>query len=177
MKRLLLPTDFSERADCAMDWAVDLANRYRAGIDVLHAWTPLVNAEEIMSWITLEDSHELLHRSSRDLMEARCGPEMEATLRRLRQRDVRKVRGLVEPGAPAQVILRIAQSHEHDMIVMSSHGRSGMSEVLIGGCTERVVRRSPIPVLVVPTPRSELRTSHPPDDEPRWIDWPATGFS
>ena len=72
----------------------------------------------------------------------------------------------------------LAQRYDYQLIVMASHGGSGLADALIGSCVDRVVRRSPIPVLVVPIAREALgRHSWPELDDAElfgWVGDPAT---
>jgi len=73
-------------------------------------------------------------------------------------RDVKpdlNLRKLVEPGLPSGAIISFAERENCDLIVMSSHGRSGLSRLLVGSVTEQILRKSPCPVLVVPLDRPE----------------------
>jgi nucleotide-binding universal stress UspA family protein len=65
------------------------------------------------------------------------------------------LRKLVEPGVPSGTIISFAERENCDLIVMSSHGRSGLSRVLVGSVTEQILRKSPCPVLVVPLDRQK----------------------
>ena len=68
-----------------------------------------------------------------------------------------KVRREVEIGTPYKRIVDKAEAAGVDMIVMSTHGRTGLAHMLIGSVTERVLRRAPCPVLAVPAPRRTKR--------------------
>jgi nucleotide-binding universal stress UspA family protein len=59
---------------------------------------------------------------------------------------------LIEPGAPAEIIVQTAKDQNCDLIVMGTHGQGIIAEVLIGSTAKRVVRQSPIPVLVIRLP-------------------------
>lgn len=64
-----------------------------------------------------------------------------------------KIKKLTPEGLPAESIIMAAQSHKADMIIMGTHGRTGIRHLLIGSVAENVVRHSHIPVLVVPAPK------------------------
>ena len=69
------------------------------------------------------------------------------------------VRQEVGVGTPYKRIVEKAQQEGIDMIVMSTHGRTGLAHMLIGSVTERVLRRAPCPIIAVPTPRKPRRPS------------------
>ncbi len=68
------------------------------------------------------------------------------------------MRQLVDAGQPFGAIVDCAEKEAVDLIVMSSHGRSGLSRMLIGSVTDKILRGAPCPVLVVPLEKKELTT-------------------
>jgi nucleotide-binding universal stress UspA family protein len=66
-----------------------------------------------------------------------------------------KIRQLVDAGQPFGAIVDCAEKEAVDLIVMSSHGRSGLSRMLIGSVTDKLLRAAPCPVLVVPMPKQK----------------------
>ena len=71
-----------------------------------------------------------------------------------------RVRGFVRYGAPTPTILELAESSGHDLIVMGTHGRTGVSHLLMGSVAEKVIRHATCPVLVVPGARLQSRLRH-----------------
>lgn len=139
-KKVLCATDFSATAERAAELASDLAERFEAQFHLLH-----VN-------VILEDPH--LEEAHRQKLE-----ELVATGDAARRRDLENgteyqpgleviphmVRGL----APAEAIVETASDLSSDLIVTGTHGRRGLSKLLLGSVAERVVRTSPVPVLTV----------------------------
>lgn len=158
-QHILLPTDFSAGAEIAARHAAELARRYEATIDVVHVWTPPRDMEELVRWLSEDDSRDKRQATMGEFLKTRSGPLLRELLTFLEGQGVREVRGRLEPGQPSRVILDMAAGGRYDAIVMATHGGTGLAEVLIGSCVERVVRRCPIPVLVVPVPR-EQRQPH-----------------
>ena len=138
-QEILVATDFSDSAEAAFGVAVQYARALHARLHLLHIFT----AEEI-------DVTRLLADAA-----AEAGPDVPVT-----------VAGT--GGDPAEEILRYATRLAIDLIVVGTHGRTGVSRVLLGSVAERVVRGARCPVLVVPAPR-EIATPAPPrveaDDE------------
>jgi len=130
VKRILHPTDFSKRAGYAFQLACSLARDRGAGLIVLHVMpVPLVQEK----------------RGYRE--------EMEEELNRIGVTDSRiPVERRLEEGDPATEILRVAQEAGCDLIVMGTHGRTGLGRLLMGSVAEQVVRRSSCPVLTVKAP-------------------------
>lgn len=120
-QQILVPTDFSESADAALVVAGQYARTLRGRIHLLH-----VSAAAGID----------AARSVADVR-AKAGPDVPMT-----------VAG--RSGDPAEEILDFARGHAIDLIVMGTHGRTGVSRVLLGSVAERVVRGARCPVLVVP---------------------------
>jgi nucleotide-binding universal stress UspA family protein len=127
---ILHPTDFSERSGYAFQLACSLARDRCACLIVLHVMpVPLVQEKRFYQ------------------------EEMSAELNRLKAPDFQiRVEHRLEEGDPATQILRIAQETGCDLVVMGTHGRTGLDRLLMGSVAEEVVRRASCPVLTVKTP-------------------------
>ncbi len=142
--RIVCPTDFSDASDVALGAADALAASVGAKVDLLHVWAPPISMafdaafvptpEQIVKYTT--DMQQLLHERA-----------ARFTLPKGRV-DTSLVQGVAWSDLIAH-----AQKTAADLIVMSTHGRTGLAHFVMGSVTERVVRASPIPVLVVPAPR------------------------
>jgi universal stress protein A len=134
--RVLAAVDFSICSLAALEYAEELARQFGAELVLLHATgAPSMPAE--VSHVGAEAAKRALTRS----------------VERLRQHGL-TVRGLPCPGAPADEILRVAEAERASVIVMGTHGRSGLARVLMGSVAERVVRGAPCPVLTVGLPKN-----------------------
>jgi nucleotide-binding universal stress UspA family protein len=146
VRRILVPTDFSTSGAPALDWAETLASGYRARLVLLHVledFTPMEPYEVAFSNLIDEvlpqlETHarEALERTAASL----AGKGLEAETH-------------VEHGRPADGILDFAAGHDVGLIVMASHGRTGLERLLLGSVAARVMRSAPCPVLIV-KPRS-----------------------
>jgi len=143
--RLILhPTDFSECSTYAFRIAADLARQNHASLLVLHVV-------------------ETLGPGNVTFGEAATQLEPENYQRRLQQdlqRNVPEVPGismrhLLAEGDPAKEIERLAREQSCDLIVMGTHGRTGLNRLLIGSIAEQVIRRAPCPVLVTKLPENK----------------------
>jgi len=141
IRHILAPVDFSDLGKPALDAACDLARRY-SGTKLT-----LLNVYQIPN-LMLPEGYILAPPK-----------ELDALFERINQ-DLEKLRArAVEQGADAHIetiegvpwleIVRFAQRNQIDMIVMGTHGRTGLSHAFIGSVAERVVRHAPCPVLVV----------------------------
>jgi universal stress protein A len=121
VRRILLATDFSDTAERAAAVARDYARAFGAGLHILH-----------VAWAGDEQASRLLIGVGKDL-----GSDVEVTT-------------AIEFGSPAARIVDYARRHGVDLIVVGTHGRTGVSRALLGSVAERVVRTAPCPVLTVP---------------------------
>jgi nucleotide-binding universal stress UspA family protein len=140
-RRILHPTDFSRASAPARRRAVALARACRAPLVLLHVMTP---PSPFIGEGTPPSSYAdlliLARRSARR--------RLAAALARVRRESVR-AQGIFVEGLPADEILRAARRARADLIVMGTHGRTGVSRVFMGSVAERVVRESRCPVLTV----------------------------
>jgi len=139
-KKILAATDFSETADQAGALARDLARRFEAHLDMLHVI------------VLLEDPH--LEKDHRDQLEALLTSGDDARRKILEesyeeQQGVAVTPHLIRGVAPGEVIVETAGTLGCDLIVMGTHGRRGLSHLLLGSVAERVVRTASSPVLTV----------------------------
>lgn len=138
-KHILVPTDFGETSQHALDVAVSLAEIFEAQVTVLHA-----------SWVppTAYSPYTLGIYWPTDDMALAAKEELQVELARVKKR-YPKIDGLVVTIEPLDAILAIAKERGIDLIVMGTHGRRGLSRVLLGSVAEKIVRLSPVPVLTV----------------------------
>jgi nucleotide-binding universal stress UspA family protein len=150
IKTILHPTDFSDRSEHAFRLACSLARDYRARLIILHVWPPppLAVPGELLA----------VHQPTANY----CSPETEAALHRMHPSDPSVVvEHRLEEGDPASVILDTAHTSKADLIVVATHGRSGLSRILMGSVAEEIIRGAPCPVVTVkaPQPKAVSATS------------------
>ena len=138
-QHILVPTDFSEYADQALNYATQLAQQLQARLTLLHIidTTPLGVAE----------GEAMLPPSYWQELETGIAQSMDESLKRLHDVGLQG-ETLIAHGVPFQTIIDTAQDRGADMIVMGTHGRTGLTHVLMGSVAEKVVRLAPCPVLV-----------------------------
>jgi nucleotide-binding universal stress UspA family protein len=130
-QRILVPTDFSETSDRALDWAVEVAARLGSSITVMHAYEiPIVGVPDGTLVATAEMAERLADASREAL---------EATVERHRGRGV-PLEAVLHEGVPWEEINRVADALDADLVVMGTHGRKGIARALLGSVTEKVVR-------------------------------------
>lgn len=141
-KRILVPTDGSDISAKAVRSAADLAKLCAAQLQVLSVKEPFpYSAISEMQPVPPQEFYDAQERLARSRVEAAC----DAT----RSLGVSAEGATVEAVHPWEAILDHAKSRECDLIVMASHGRRGLSALLLGSETQKVLTHSTVPVLVV----------------------------
>ena len=150
LRSILLPTDFSECASHALSYATELARDAGAKIVCVHVIEPVmptVGYTGITEPLPIADISEQMEDSATRELPKIAGCEECSGL---------EVEEVIAHGDPATEIVRAATEHGVDLIVISSHGRTGLGRILFGSTAEAVVRHAPCPVLVVkPPPEKE----------------------
>jgi len=143
-KTILVPSDFSECSDEALRYGLELARRFDASLHLLH----VVQDPVTQPWAAEGFSAPLFEVVEQWQRQA------EARLRAsVPDADRHRVTVASVVATPYAEILAYAAANDVDLIVMGTHGRSGVSHMLLGSIAERVVRRAPCPVLTVRRPQ------------------------
>ena len=141
-KTLLVPTDFSEPAEHALDYAVELAGKLGAKIHLLNViGIPALGLADLgvaVSAATIESTIQIHQAEIEQLAARHAGADVETMLR---------------TGDARDVIAEVAKQIGADLIVMGTHGRRGVRRALIGSIAEGVLRIAPCPVLTIREPR------------------------
>ena len=152
--RILVPTDFSEPSDAALQYARILAGKFGASLHLLHVFEPpLYLAGAVSAEVYVADASaiqaELMEQAKKHLAERVTADDQERY----------GASTEIVTGQSASTIVKYATERHMDLIVMGTHGRSGMSHLLLGSIADHVVRSAPCPVLTVrrrPTPSVEV---------------------
>lgn len=141
LKTILFPTDFSQGARAAMDHAISLAQDYEAKLILLYVIQDISIAEwYIPSSLSVTDLIEDMEKSAWKEMSI-WGAEVAAKVK-----DVEK---MVVRGVPFVEIIKTAKEKNVDLLVIGTHGRTGIDHMLFGSTAEKVVRKATCPVLTV----------------------------
>ncbi len=143
-KRLLVPVDYSPQSEYVAAYAIEMARHMGSRVDILNVWETMPNAPPGLKVVT-EDGPRLLAEVLRQEAEG----QMKAFLAKLEFGEVEHG-FLIESGEPVRAILQGAEAHHYDLIVMGTHGRTGVKHLVLGSVAERVVRGAKVPVLTVP---------------------------
>ncbi|MGH7815231.1 MAG: universal stress protein [Candidatus Binataceae bacterium] len=156
--KIIAATDFSEDSKLALDYAEDLARKFSAEIILLHVDQPLAPvimtpelgpAMDVGAMNRIAEEQRLLAQR-----------ELDAIVRRLRDSGL-KARSLLKVGSPFLEIVRTALAENAGLIVLGTHGRTGLAHVLLGSVAERVVQKAPCAVMTIRHPDRKFK--HPLD--------------
>ena len=140
-KTILFATDFSEGSDFAFKAALSMAGKYDSKLIVIHVINEPVDLRGFyVPHISFDKLEEEIEQGAEKLMEKFCRTHMQ---------DFNNYETYVLPGIPYDEIIKKAESLNADLIVMGTHGRTGLDHVLFGSTAEKVVRKSPIPVMTI----------------------------
>ena len=140
--RILAPTDFSPHAEEALRYAAELAVRLEASLRLLHVLPDVVpiGPDPVLTPTLPPDYYREAEEESRGALSRAIDPAWGVT-----PETVVEVRW----GSPVEAIVASAAEHSIDLIVIATHGRTGLSHVLLGSVAERIVREAPCPVLTI----------------------------
>ena len=146
LKKILMPTDFSEPSRVALRYAQEFADRFGASLNILHViedfYLPGPSADGYMPMPGYFEE-----------MEVRVKAEFDKCLSSEKRQGVVTT---IKRGNPFIEIVRYAKDQDVDLIVMGTHGRGPVAHLLMGSVAEKVVRKAPCPVLTVRHPEHEF---------------------
>jgi nucleotide-binding universal stress UspA family protein len=143
-KKVLFCTDFSENSDCAFDYAFGIAKRDEGVLYILHVIPTNPDHNNLERCLTKEE----LDRVKATLREDREKIYNDQYLSHIK--DKTKVQIVTESGREDKKILEFARKENIDIIVIGTHGRTGIEHFFIGSVAEKIIRHSPIPVFIIP---------------------------
>ena len=148
-KKILVPVDYSECSQAALAQAVAFALTSGASVDVVHVWDRPQYVSDTVMVTTAEGSK----RSLVEMIRENAEQEMSTFLKTAKVPPTVPLTHRLLSGEPVTTLLKELRSRDHDLVVVGTHGRTGLTHVLLGSVAERLVRLSPVPVLSVPLPR------------------------
>ena len=147
IEKILLPTDLSKYSAYALPYAVEMAKTYNASLHLLHVvetnWLGITGSAEFPGQTQefIDTAVKAAEKEVEDLAESIDGVNIEAS---------------VILGTPHAEVVRYARDNNIDLIVLATHGRTGLSHVLMGSVAEKVVQMAPCPVLSIKNPEHEF---------------------
>ncbi len=137
--QILVPTDGSDETRGAVEHAIDLATTYDAALHTIYVVDTNLGVESSAP-------------GTLDALEEAGENAIDEVIQQAEAADVEPIEGVVAQGTPHQAILDYVDERDIDLIVMGTHGRTGLDRYLLGSVTEKVVRLSDAPVLTVRLP-------------------------
>jgi nucleotide-binding universal stress UspA family protein len=140
VRKILAPTDFSEASEPALRLAIDFAERFSATVTLVHAFgLPVYPVTEGVILPSPETVTELVMQIDEQLAASR-----QRALRPGVEIETRSIQG-----PPARAIVELARDERFDLIIIGTHGRTGLKRLALGSVAEHVVRAATVPVLTV----------------------------
>src|SRR6187402_3810024 len=148
IRRIMVPIDYSENSKAALAYSAELALAFGASLDIVHVWDrPTYLTDAVMVSRPGE-----AHKPIGELIRENAQHDMDEFLGTLSLPASVTTTSRLISGEPASALLEVLKEGEHDLVVLSTHGRTGFAHLLLGSIAEKLVRLSPVPVLTVPVP-------------------------
>jgi len=143
-KKVLFCTDFSENADYAFEFAYGITKRDEGLLYILHVIPHNPNQDYADGFITTEDLkkiHKVIEEDIANNYKERYAKKIESGI---------PYEFVTKSGREDEEIIKFAKQEKADIIVMGTHGKTGIEHVFFGSVAEKVLRRSPFPVFIIP---------------------------
>lgn len=138
---VLYATDFSESSEHAFQYALTLAKQFDSQLVIIHVINEPVDLRGFyVPHISFDKLEEEIEEGAKKVMDKFCRTHLG---------DYEKFESFVVPGIPYEEVIKKAEEIDAKLIVMGTHGRTGIDHVLFGSTAEKVVRKSPIPVMTI----------------------------
>jgi len=145
-KKIIFCTDFSENSHHAFTYALNLAKTYKSKLVLLHVTPEPAHPEQLSIYLSPERLEELKISQKRELNQQLRTHYLDK-MERFKDYQV-----VIKTGEPFFEIIRLSRKEKADLIVMGTHGRTGLDHIIFGSTAEKVVRKSTCPVLTVRLP-------------------------
>lgn len=145
IKNILLPTDFSKTSLTASEYAENLAKQYNAKLHILHV---LEKTPPILAIRSLDLSREKIIES----IDADAQLRLDECINKIQKNEDLEIISAIRKGIDYEEIIKYSKEKKVDVIVIATHGRTGILHTLLGSVAEKVIRYSKIPVLVTTPP-------------------------
>ena len=143
-KKVLFCTDFSENSDYAFEFAFGIAKRDDGLLYILHVIPHIPNQEMLRGYV----SEDILRNIQKDLEQELEDNNKEHYTKKIE--DAVRFEVVTKSGREDEEILKFAKDEKVDIIVVGTHGKTGIEHVFFGSVAEKVLRRSPFPIFVIP---------------------------
>ncbi len=144
-KRILVPTDFSEYSDNALRYAIDIARQYAAKVFLLHVIDENIQ-QCTFEYCLTDDVMKQIEQEGK----IRSADKLREEIERVEKNNADvAIEAIIKHGIPYDDILREQEEKDIDLIVIASHGRTGIKRILIGSVAEKVIRAAKCPVMLL----------------------------
>ncbi|OKY78622.1 MAG: Nucleotide-binding protein UspA family [Candidatus Methanohalarchaeum thermophilum] len=150
VEKILLPTDGSSNSMHSISYAVDLAQKYDSDLHLLH----VIETNSYKGVLPYPEGESLKNRIN-DNLRARGNEILKDMAKEIEDPSI-EIKKVLREGTPSKEILDYIDENKIDIVVMSTHGRTGTSKFLMGSVAEKVVRKSNSPVLTINTKEEKL---------------------
>lgn len=141
MKKILVPIDFSDYSKAALKYAVEFNERFHAVIILVYVVEPVIYpADFSFGQVALPSMETELRDRGQQQLESLIEKEIPKET---------KAQAIIRSGKPFIEIIKVAREENVDLIIIATHGHSGIEHILFGSTAEKVIRKSPCPVLSI----------------------------
>lgn len=148
MKNILFPTDFSANAENALSFAVEIARKINGNLILFHAYSVQLIDPNMPAEIYLS-AYQEEEKTAKESLEQLCKKIIEAN-RDDNGKSLFETEAIVTQGLVVDEVLSMIDEYRIDLIVMGTHGASGITELILGSNTASIIEKSTVPVLAVP---------------------------
>lgn len=144
IKKVLVPIDFSDYSKSALKYAVSFAKSFNADIILVYVVEPVIYPPDFsMGQIAMPSINSEWDDRAKDELQKLAKNEIT---------DIKNTKTIIKTGKPFVEIVETAKEENVDLIIIATHGRSGVEHILFGSTAEKVVRKAPCPVLTLREP-------------------------
>lgn len=141
IRKILFPCDFTENSAKILPYVLSVSEKYNSTIYLLHV------AQDLLKWGGFYIPHPSLNLFQKELLQS-----AEKAMDRICEEQLQgcpNFQRVIISGEPAAEILKTIESESVDLVIMGTHGRKGLENTIFGSVAENVVKKSPVPVLVI----------------------------
>lgn len=141
LKKILVPVDFSEHSKKALRYALSFARQFNAHLELIYVVEPTIYPSDFgFGQVGFPDVEKELHEKASQELRALIAADVPTHVR---------TTSVVSTGIPFVEITTYAKAENIDLIIIATHGRTGVEHILFGSTAEKIIRKAPCPVLVI----------------------------
>ncbi len=144
IKKILVPVDFSDYSKSTLKYSSAFAKHFNAELILVYVVEPIIYPPDFsMGQLALPSFNIEIDKRAEEELQKLSQTELDSSI---------KVKTLVKPGKPFIEIIETAREEDVDLIIIATHGHSGMEHILFGSTADKVVKKAPCPVLTIREP-------------------------